>query len=64
MGLNRDQIQLIAKTLADVAKLLFASSVIGFFIPGSSGTVSISAFAVGSACGVLMFTASVATLKS
>ncbi len=64
MKFNRDQIELIAKTLADVAKLLFASSVVGFFIPGSSGAVSISAFAVGSACGVLIFIVGVATLKS
>ncbi len=64
MRLNREQINLIAKTLADLAKLLFASSVIGFFIPGSSGAVDISTFAAGSAGSVLFLTIGVAILKS
>lgn len=64
MQFNRDQIELIAKTLADAAKLLFASSVIGFFIPGSSGVVGISAFAAGSMCSIMLFAVGVAILKS
>ena len=64
MRLNQDQIELIAKTLADVAKLLFASSVIGFFIPGSSGGVPLPAFFTGSAFAMLFFLGSIITLKS
>ena len=64
MKLNRDQIELIARTLADVAKLLFASSVVGFFIPGSSGVVPGATFLVGSTFATFFFLGSVAILKS
>ena len=64
MKLNRDQIELIAKTLADVAKLLFASSVVGFFIPGSSGAVTILTFLTGAGFSVGIFLGGVALLKS
>ncbi len=64
MRLNRDQIELIARTLADVAKLLFASSVIGFFIPGSSGAVTLLIFVIGSGCAIGVFLGGVAILKS
>lgn len=64
MRLNREQIELIAKTLADAAKLLFASSVIGFFIPGSSGVVTVATFLVGSGFAIGIFFGAVAMLKS
>ena len=64
MRLNQDQIQLIAKTLADVAKLLFASSVIGFFIPGSSGGVTVLTFIIGAVSAVVVFSGGIAILKS
>ena len=64
MGFNRDQVQLIAKTLADVAKLLFASSVIGFFIPGSSGAVTVLTFLIGSGVAIGVFFGGIAMLRS
>lgn len=64
MRFNRDQIELTAKTSADVAKLLFASSVIGFFIPGSSGAVDTLTFLTGSIFAILFFIGSVVMLKS
>lgn len=62
--LNSDQVGLIAKTLADVAKLLFASSVIGFFIPGSSGTVTVLTFFIGAGFAFGVFVGGIAILKS
>lgn len=62
--LNKDQIELIAKTLADVAKLLFVSSVIGFFIPGSSGTVTVLTFFIGAGFAIGVFAGGIAILKS
>lgn len=64
MRFNREQIVLIAKTLADVAKLLFASSVIGFFIPGSSGAVTLGIFLTGTVFAALFFWGGIAILKS
>lgn len=64
MRLNHDQIELIAKTFADIAKILFASAVVGFFIPGSTGAVSIPTFIVGAAFAVGIFGISVFMLKS
>ncbi len=64
MRFNKDQIELVAKTLADVAKLLFASSVIGFLIPGSSGAVTVLTFLIGSGFAVGVFFGGVAMLRS
>ena len=64
MRQNREQIALIAQTLADVAKLLFASSVIGFFIPGSPGAVTMLTFLIGSGSAVGVFMGAVVMLRS
>ncbi|MBI3442836.1 MAG: hypothetical protein HY007_03655 [Candidatus Sungbacteria bacterium] len=61
---NREQVALIAKTLADVAKLLFASSVIWFFIPGASGAVTLGIFLTGTVFAALFFWGGIAILKS
>ena len=41
MHLNKIQIEAISKFFADLSKILFASAVVGFFIPESSGRVNI-----------------------
>jgi hypothetical protein len=48
------------QTFADLAKLVFASSVVGFFIPGSSGTVSLLTFLIGAASASGLFMLSIA----
>ncbi|MBI3334873.1 MAG: hypothetical protein HY001_00010 [Candidatus Portnoybacteria bacterium] len=64
MQFNRDQMQLAAKTFADLAKILFGSAVVGFFIPGFSGAVNIPTFLVGSLFAVSFFALSIIMLKS
>jgi hypothetical protein len=62
--LNKDQIKLVSQTFADLAKLVFASSVVGFFIPGSSGTVSLLTFLIGAASASGLFMLSIAVLRT
>jgi hypothetical protein len=62
--LNKNQITLVSQTFADLAKLMFASSVVGFFIPGSSGTVSLLTFLIGAASASGLFMLSIAVLRT
>lgn len=64
MRLNHDQTSLIAKTLADLAKILFAAAVIGFFIPGYAGFVKTPVFVTGAVSSTGLFIISVAVLRS
>lgn len=63
MELNRDQIQLIAKTFTDLAKILFAAAVIGFFIPGYAGIVNVPTFITGAISSASLFIVSVGILR-
>jgi len=58
------QIESISKFCADLAKILFASSVVGFFIPGFSGAVTLSALAIGGVFAMGFFVFSVTILKA
>lgn len=61
--LNKQQVEAISKFFADLAKILFAATVVGFFIPGFSGNVNILAFAVGALSSAGLFIGSVSILK-
>jgi hypothetical protein len=41
------QIEALSKYFVDLSKILFASAVVGFFIPGYSGEISILTFVLG-----------------
>lgn len=47
MQLNKFQLDKLSDFLIDLAKILFASSVVGFFIPGSSGQINVMVFIIG-----------------
>lgn len=47
MQLNKFQLDKLSDFLIDLAKILFASSVVGFFVPGSSGQVNVIVFIAG-----------------
>jgi len=64
MYLNQLQIESISKLLADLAKILFASIIVGFFIPSSSSNVSLIAFISGLVTFVGFFTLSIVLLKT
>lgn len=64
MYLNQLQIESISKLLADLAKILFASIIVGFFIPSSSNNVSLIAFISGLVTFVGFFTLSIVLLKT
>ena len=59
MHFSQKQIDIISRYLGDVSKILLASVVIGFFIPGSIGPISVPVFLVGSATAVICLILSV-----
>ncbi len=61
--LNKIQIESISEFFADLAKILFGSAVVGFFVPGFAGNVSIPTFVVGSLLSAGLFISSVIILK-
>ena len=63
MRFNKEQIEVISKMFADLAKILFGSAVVGFFIPGASGSVGISTFIIGASFSAGFFAVSVVLLK-
>lgn len=42
------QFEILSKYFVDLSKILFASAVVGFFIPNYSGQVSLLTFVLGS----------------
>lgn len=63
MRLNQDQLNLLAKYLADFSKILIASAVVGFFVPTGAGQVTIPVFIIGAFIAVLSLWTSVNLLK-
>jgi ABC-type uncharacterized transport system YnjBCD ATPase subunit len=47
MDLNKDQVNKLSDFLIDLAKIIFASTALGFLFPGSSGKATIIAFLAG-----------------
>lgn len=64
MEWNQNQLELAAKTLADLAKIVFASTVIGFFAPGFSGNLNISSLIMGAVSAAGLFFSGALLLKS
>lgn len=62
--LNQAQIKSVSKFFSDLAKILFASAVVGFFIPSSSINVTTNALVVGSFFALSFFIISVTILKN
>lgn len=48
MQLTKAQVDILSHYFADLSKILFASTVVGFFIPSSAGPISFSIFIGGS----------------
>ncbi len=47
MQLNQEQIDILAKYFSDLSKILFGSTVLGFFIPSPEVQITLSVFIVG-----------------
>ena len=47
MRFNRDQIDILSKYLADLSKILFGSTVLGFFLTPSFGPITLPVFIFG-----------------
>ncbi|MBI3261267.1 hypothetical protein HYZ64_02755 [Candidatus Berkelbacteria bacterium] len=47
MKLAREQIDVLSNYFADISKVIAASTVIGFFLPTSSGQITFQAAAIG-----------------
>ena len=63
LKLTNSQIEVISKYLADISKLTFAATVLGFFIPVSAQLVSLSIFLGGIVITAFTFTFSVHLIK-
>ena len=55
MQLTRVQVDILSRYFVDLSKILFASTVVGFFIPGASA-VSLQVFLAGSLFAVIFIT--------
>ena len=63
MGLNKEQIGVLSAYLSDMSKILFASTVLGFFVPSIAGSVSLLTFGVGSAIALLCLLVSIDVMR-
>jgi len=63
MPFNRDQIITLSRYLSDLSKILFASTVIAFFVPAAGGLVSMPIFVSGLAATILSLFASLKIIK-
>lgn len=64
MLLNSSQKEVLAKYFSDLSKVLFATIIVGFFLPEGMEAVSLPVFAVGLATAVGFIAFSVKLLKS
>ena len=52
MQLNKEQTTILAGYFSDLSKILLSSLVIGFFIPATSGPITVSVLVGGTIVGV------------
>jgi hypothetical protein len=62
-GFTSEQIDAISKLLLDLGKLVTGAVIVGYFIPGFSSAVSLSAFAAGGLISGLLYVAGIGILK-
>ena len=63
MNLTETQLKSISKYLVDISKLVFAATVLGFFVPIGDQTVSVTSCLVGIAITGVVFAFSVYLIK-
>lgn len=63
-ALNKPQLQTISGFLVDLAKLLFGSGVVGFFIPGSNNQINLQAFVIASTGALICLIFGISLLKN
>lgn len=52
---SHQRLDVISKLILDLGKILFAAAVVGFFIPGFSGTVSVPTLIAGTILSTSLF---------
>jgi hypothetical protein len=55
MRLTKAQLMLLSQYFSDVSKILFGSTVIGYFIPSSAGLITLPVFFAGVIVGLVCF---------
>ena len=63
MQMNRTQIELVAKYFSDLSKILVASTVVAYFVPGSGEVVTLQIFVAGAIIAAMMLWVSIGLLK-
>jgi len=63
LQLNKFQVKAVSEFFRDLAKLIIASAVIKFFLPGLGGGVPLITFIIGSGLAIVFLVTGVAILK-
>ncbi|MBI4120155.1 MAG: hypothetical protein HY454_01685 [Parcubacteria group bacterium] len=63
MQLNQEQIDTLARYFSDLSKILFGSTVLGFFIPSAETQIALSVFIVGALATISCLIFSLKLLK-
>ncbi|OGE77954.1 MAG: hypothetical protein A2751_02835 [Candidatus Doudnabacteria bacterium RIFCSPHIGHO2_01_FULL_46_14] len=63
MRWNKNQTDLLADYFSDLSKILFASAIVGFFVPSSIGQIGLTTFAVGTLATVVALVISLMMAK-
>lgn len=63
LKLTNNQLDVVAKYLGDISKLVFAATMLGFLVPTSNTLLSIQTFLLGLVATVLFFVASIYLTK-
>lgn len=61
--LTSNQLDAVAKYLADISKLVFAASVLGFFLPTGDTPVTVTTFVMGSVVALTTFVSGIYLVK-
>lgn len=63
MQLGRRQTEMLGQYCADLSKIMFASTVVAFFVPTMEKSVSLQTFGFGSLAAVVLLLASLKILE-
>lgn len=63
MQLNNEQIAVLSQYLADLSKIIFASTIVSFFLPQGTTEITPAVFLTGSAVATTFLILSVSLLK-
>jgi hypothetical protein len=64
MRLNKEQLDILSRYFADLSKILFASTVVSFFLPQGEAEITLAAFLTGAIIAASLIILSMLLLKT